>query len=86
MMEQEFDFFVSYGSSSSTPVVVTVYKKNGSRPDIGCVGISSVVDSAFGQAFKQLFGRQPDHAERRVFLDQVRQRESLEAQPQNVGL
>lgn len=82
-----YDFFVSYGSSLSTPVVVTVYKKNGSdHLDIGCVGISRAIDSAFGQAFKQLFGRLPDPAERRIFLDQVRQRESLQAQPQNVGL
>lgn len=86
MRQEEFDFFISYGSNS--PVTVTVFKKNGSRPsaDEGSVAIGSSIEGLFTEAFKKLFGRQATIEEHRLFMGRVRQMESLQAQPQNVGL
>lgn len=86
MKNADFDFFVSYGSKS--PVTVTVFKKNGTRRSAneGSVAIGSSIESLFNEAFQKLFGRQATIEEHRLFMGRVRQMESLQAQPQNVGL
>lgn len=76
-----FKFFVTYGSEA--PVTVVVHRN--SNQDASAASGNNLV-SVFQCAYARVFGYKPNAQEIRFFLDQVRQRESLEAQPQSVGL
>lgn len=77
-----FSFFVSYGSD----VLVTVAVYQNGEPDVASAASGRTIEGAFRVAFERTLGRKPKASETKFFLNQVRQRESLEAQPQNVGL